>query len=1200
MPNFTCNICKESFPTRNKRDAHKKRVCQETGTVVDSLGVEIKPTRQNGKFYCHCSSHPSSPKGYATIDGLQKHLNKVKAPWISPEDAAIHSVPPTEPEPVRDDNAMESLNTQEQHQKQGEESYPLQLSSDVVGCEEESGGAADNGKGKGKAVEDLQGEEGEEESDEDGHDRGKGQVILGQQKVQGPSSFLSSSIAVRYEEEEEEGSSEEYDRGKSQVVESQQEVQGPCPSKFSFDAVGCEGEGSEAEGHDIRRGPVVEDSQEEQESYTTHSSPIASNFGQENDESHPVDSHTASFGWKGKRKFVVVEEEDEHESDEGEDGEDGEDEEIWEEEEEEQEEQEEQEEAEEAEEQEEAEEEQEAEEPPSGLIFHPYLSSLNFAVNWKYKFLICEVCKEAVEKKEIEGHLKQTHKNGIFKVDSTHLAKVVEKLKVVSPLPGIKGPCSPVKGLPVVDAHACHLCSAVFTSQKNIQSHYTDYHKGSPKDWHRCKAQRLRTQGFGPYRRLWEVNVEPMQERKYLHQDLVNKLLEDVEKDLRVVVVPSDARMVSPLLLKTGWHKYVANNSLAKNISGRRKSVSLPTAEEAQWKGIRGATEAYFKKAVDLIDNTDTLVLKHLNSPDPVKQLHASELFGPYEEIRESILKLQTMLEDDEEQDMVVMQIHSVLLGLWTIDWNKRDCGELPIADPTEHCLALLMLKESGAFKEPKDLTSLISKFEYCIRLTFLCEIHDRVNQKKGDREEACTELQHWFTENNYSTFASLRSLQHMASAMAYDTPGLPRILWADTENWRSLYYKGNPITFDEICLIFKETGKKLIETWEEKVLGGVSLSIPCKAIVDNLTNKDVGYSFIFDPKNTAFNKRTHLIHEVIEGKGKFEGFVVVREGSLRWNVGALRGWLKDYAELHKLLLLRAAMLSGAPARGSEMTAMTYRNTQTRPMRNLMCMGGHIALVCQYSKTTSLTGQDKFIPHGLDAITSDILLQDLALARPFAEIAAAKCFGDPVAQLYKDHLFLNYNRLFTSDDLSKVMAHHSAHLSAPLSINSWRHIQTAWKRKFKCSEREVMEIDQAEDADALQAGHLRSTENRIYGISTTALAGAAEDVLPLYLHASTTWQKHCKVVPGGKLLPYHEVHFEAAQPSTEHAINMDDLAQRVATHLAPQSSTSAALPLTASLDMDDLAKRVAVHLAPMLANMVDNTVKTVVSSLIQK
>ncbi|KAI6125681.1 hypothetical protein EDD16DRAFT_1703171 [Pisolithus croceorrhizus] len=834
---------------------------------------------------------------------------------------------------------------------------------------------------------------------------------------------------------------------------------------------------------------------------------------------------------------------------------------------------EEEEEEEEEEEKGEQEHEAQAEEPPSGQIFHPLLSKFNLVVNWEYRFLIWEVCQEGVEKQEIKGHLKQSHKGEIYKVNYTHLARVIEKLKVVSPLPTIKGPHSPVKGLPVVAAQACHLCPVVLSSPKAMQNHYTQKHKDKPKKSNECKAQRLCKLGFGTHHKLWEVKGEPTQEREHLHEDLVNKLMKDIEKDLKVVVTSSDAHVVSPLLLKTGWHKYVTKNSLAENISGWRKLVSLPTAEETQWKGLRGATEAYFKKAVDLIDHMDILVLKHLNSPDPVKhgicnqpfqchmhadtmkkyiipviallcmsfRLHGSELFGPHEDVRNSILRLQALLDGDEEQDMVVKQIHSVLLRLWTINWNKRDFGELTIADPTEHCLALLMLKESGEFKEPKELTSLISKFEYCIHLTFLWEIHDRVSQKKEDREEACIELQYWFTENNYSTLASLCSLQHMASAFAYDTPGLPRILWADTENWRSLYYQGNLITFDEICQIFKDTERKLIETWEKKVLGGLSLSIPCKAIVDNLTNKDVGHSFLFDAKNTAFKDHTHLIHEVIRGKGSFGKFVVVREGSLRWNVRALHGWLKGYAELNKLLLLRAAMLTRAPARG----------------------------------------QDKFIPHGLDAITSDILLQDLALARPSAETAAQICFSPPVTQLYKDHLFINYDRLFTSADLSRVMGQHS--------------------HKFKCSEREIMEIDQTEDADALQAGHLCSTENHIYGLSTTALAGAAEDVLPLYLHASTTWQKHCNVVPGGNLLPYHEVDVQATQTSTaEQTINMDDLAQRVATYLAPQFSMSTTLPLAASLDMDDLAKRVAVHLAPMLANMVDNSIKTAVASLTQK
>ncbi|KAI6095156.1 hypothetical protein F5141DRAFT_1068646 [Pisolithus sp. B1] len=232
MPNVTCNICNASFPSSSKCDAHRKRVCQETGTVVDSLGLVIRQTQQNGKFHCHCSNHPSSPKEFSTIDGLQKHLHKVKAPWITPEDTAI---PPTEA--VRGKIAMESLSIQGQ-QQQGQElcprwregSYPLKLSSDI------------DGKGKGKVVEGLQEEE---ESEEDGYDRGTGQAVQGQQKVQGSSLSLYSSISVSMRERKE----------------------------------------SEAGEHDMGECQVAEDLQEELEYYPTHFSPIAMNFGQEHDES---------------------------------------------------------------------------------------------------------------------------------------------------------------------------------------------------------------------------------------------------------------------------------------------------------------------------------------------------------------------------------------------------------------------------------------------------------------------------------------------------------------------------------------------------------------------------------------------------------------------------------------------------------------------------------------------------------------------------------------------------------------------------------------------------------------------------------------------------------------------------------------------------------------------------------------------------
>ncbi|KAF8442013.1 hypothetical protein L210DRAFT_3358920, partial [Boletus edulis BED1] len=164
-------------------------------------------------------------------------------------------------------------------------------------------------------------------------------------------------------------------------------------------------------------------------------------------------------------------------------------------------------------------------------------------------------------------------------------------------------------------------------------------------------------------------------------------------------------------------------------------------------------------------------------------------------------------------------------------------------------------LNEDGSFKEPKDVTKIIAKLEYCMRLTFLKEIRARANADRDNITEAiaCDMLQPWFTEKTYSTFSRLRSLQHRASTIAYETMGLPRIWWTDTDNWTSLKYKGNSIAFPSICAMFQDMEDDLITTWENKVLRGLTLRVDYQDLVDDPTNTDIGYSFIFDSKNTCF-----------------------------------------------------------------------------------------------------------------------------------------------------------------------------------------------------------------------------------------------------------------------------------------------------------------------------------------------------------
>ena len=162
------------------------------------------------------------------------------------------------------------------------------------------------------------------------------------------------------------------------------------------------------------------------------------------------------------------------------------------------------------------------------------------------------------------------------------------------------------------------------------------------------------------------------------------------------------------------------------------------------------------------------------------------------------------------EQAHLSDHIHHILTNIWTKVWKRS--ASLVVTDPTEQCLALMTLKRDGSFKEPKHVTTIIAKLEYCMRLTFLREIRRRVDVNDELQEDvACDALQDWFIENKYSTFSRLRSLQHRASAIAYDTTSLPNIWWTDNVHWKSMLFKGEPIHFDDVCGMFADTEARLV-----------------------------------------------------------------------------------------------------------------------------------------------------------------------------------------------------------------------------------------------------------------------------------------------------------------------------------------------------------------------------------------------------
>lgn len=467
-----------------------------------------------------------------------------------------------------------------------------------------------------------------------------------------------------------------------------------------------------------------------------------------------------------------------------------------------------------------------------------------------------------------------------------------------------------------------------------------------------------------------------------------------------------------------------------------------------------------------------------------------------------------------------------LLFRIWTRVWKKTDTNT--IGDPTICFLALVMLKHDGSFQTPKNTTPCISRLKYALRIVMLIVIKRHAAHHKMDDLKACQVYEQWFKEKEDSTFNTLCTIQHYASSLAYNEPSVPHVVWMDRIHYQTMRFKGHTIEFEKLTKVFSNLENDAITIWEKNILMNLPLRLDYQQITDDMGNTDVGYSFLSDKRNTCFKNRDILAKAIMADTTLSNCFLtsmIDQHGKPIWNVAELQKWLFNYSRFHGIQITSADVKGGAPSRGTEMECIEYMNTNTR-IRGLYMMGNHLAILCQYHKSASITGRNKLIPHSLDGVTSDLIIQDLAIARPFAELAVYICYPHDldVQHRYHSYLFVNNKKLFETPQLTNILKSYTLPIyDVGLGVADWRHISAAFRRKI-CPAMEIIVEDDLshESVQALQSGHSRHTENRLYGISPEALAGASEDVLPLFLDASTDWQVACKIVPGGHLLPYRE------------------------------------------------------------------------------
>ncbi|KAG6893968.1 hypothetical protein C0992_008005 [Termitomyces sp. T32_za158] len=640
------------------------------------------------------------------------------------------------------------------------------------------------------------------------------------------------------------------------------------------------------------------------------------------------------------------------------------------------------------------------------LIEPPYLQKLGIVYNKALPALICLACGMVVMPSHIIEHMKNKHSDCGVYLNHELIKQDVQQLAIDDQLPSLdSNPRPAFQGLTVHTAFQCSACLKVYAAKSSITTHHYMEHKTIPipSSWTMVSAQQLNNSNHRIY-----FPVIPAPSTPTSHsQMIVNQMQADMETlDGQPTGHRLDPRLVSPWLKSNRWLDLIKD----KPIDELRASVAPLKKDEFPL--LVSAVRRLYFASEDMFDLVPELVLQRLNTPDPVKtginnqpfhrhqdhQLRMKEYTSPVIHLLAMLLRkpacmaFQLPLHISQrlaslesaliEPDSVPLSMHvlCLLIALWTHTFISTKDHLFP--DPTVVCLALMMLEPDGRFKHPKHTTGPIARFEYCMRNAFMIEMYRKVKKNSSTTYQLEMEaIAPWVTEKYDSTFNSLRSLQHRATAIAESTMALPQIWWLDRQSFQTMLFQGTSISFADIKKLFVQIEEDLVQKWEQDVLCGLKLQCSYSNITDDLTNTAVGYSFISDHHNPFSAMKSNLALAILNNPVLRKRFISwEQDGHIIWNKLALRSWLYRYSQFEGLLLIRGQMLGGAPGRGTELTAMTFQNIPTATHRNCVAFGKYLAMLVTYHKGTALTGSHKLIPHAFDGVTSDLIIQNLGLS----------------------------------------------------------------------------------------------------------------------------------------------------------------------------------------------------------------------------
>lgn len=429
---------------------------------------------------------------------------------------------------------------------------------------------------------------------------------------------------------------------------------------------------------------------------------------------------------------------------------------------------------------------------------------------------------------------------------------------------------------------------------------------------------------------------------------------------------------------------------------------------------------------------------------------------------------------------------------------------------PMLHFLAVFSIdEESGRLREANDFSYMLAGIVYCVRVLMVEDILPAASRDVQSAEDDAAFLK---LRRKHLADGGFSPMSKMLSLLAYG-----KYIALNHQNGGSLFWDGDEVALFRGRRIVIADFRTMIDTiisraedllWSELMWtsSGGRFTLALDDLVDDVTLSRRGFSFLDDPANRLTDTRRQMWEKM---QAHPDGRKMRQDG--QWRLRAVRKYLRAVDRFRELLLFCIHLTGGQPGRGTEVTAIRFKNGFLQD-RNVFVIRGQMVVVTRYHKSQSQFDKPKVIPRFLPWRVGQLLGIYLAYVVEMAQFLRIEIGGVG----FSEHLWEGEGGVWETDRLTKVLKQHTQeHLGTSLTTLEYRHVAIFIGRKvvgegfargFNEGAEEVEEAEVEED-DPLEmsAGRGAAVGANRYSVSIDIIKHLSSRTLEVFRPLSEGW-----------------------------------------------------------------------------------------------